>query len=273
MAIDESYLAEMNQKLTQSNKELNQQLEELQHMQTQWNIQKDELLLQKSKLEEEIKTLKSVKSIIEANNKALQERLEELKIQLSIAEKEKTLAQTETTQKETLIAHLTHHLEKLSGSVDELASILINEEKQESLPQDKLSHSATFLQSIVFQNDKELLFGINIKENFLQQSSANTIKYYLFACECHIHEEFEIKSLKLQNKKQLALVGETFAQFVRLHALNKNEEIQGIIEMLSGTMLDLPILKFYGDKSVKQYFTDFMQACILPQSNLTQPKE
>lgn len=155
---------------------------------------------------------------------------------------------------------MAHNLRNVSSSVDDLLNMFMDSQHQRLSQPEKPTASAVFLESVELQNDKELLFGINIKQEFLSQSSASTIKYYLFACQCNVREEFEITNLKIDTKEQLALVGEAFAQYVRLASLSEGHDIQGIIEALSGTIIDPPVLKYYGDKTAARYFHDFVLA-------------
>ncbi len=168
-----------------------------------------------------------------------------------------TQMQEEMEQKDVLLKEMKQNLEYMSSSADKMMHSFM-ENTNTLLPEQKMPLSAHFLQSLELQNDKELLFGINIKQEFLLQSSVNTIKYYLFASQCHIKEEFEVHNLHIQTKEQLALVGEAFAQYVKLNALNEKNNLQGIVEILSGTIIDPPILKYYGDKSVERYFNEFV---------------
>ncbi|MBD5166917.1 MAG: hypothetical protein HDT11_01000 [Helicobacter sp.] len=150
-------------------------------------------------------------------------------------------------------------LRNVSSSVNDLMNLFMDSPKRFE-QNEQLPPSSAFLESVELQNDKELLFGINIKQEFLQQSSASTIKYYLFACQCTVREEFEIVNLKIETKEQLALVAEAFAQYVRLTSLSEGNDLQGIVEALGATILESPMLKYYGDKTAQRYFHEFVQA-------------
>lgn len=154
---------------------------------------------------------------------------------------------------------MANDLRSVSSSVDDLMELFMDSPKRFE-QSEKLPPSSSFLESLELQNDKELLFGINIKQEFLQQSSASTIKYYLFACQCNVREEFEIVNLKIETKEQLALVAEAFAQYVRLTSLSEGNDLQGIIEALGATILESPVLKYYGDKTAQRYFREFVSA-------------
>lgn len=188
---------------------------------------------------------------------AMKKRLEDSQKHNAILQEEIDRLKLQMCQEESLVHDMTHHLEHVSSSVEHLTKLFVDTDAKKA-SHEKKPISAAFLQSLELQNDKELLFGINIKQEFLRQSSVNTIKYYLFACECRVKEEFEVKNLRIETKDQLALVGEAFAQYVRLTSLSDGESLQGIVEVLSGTIIDPPVLKYYGDKSIRCYFEEFV---------------
>ncbi|MDE7448075.1 MAG: hypothetical protein K2M51_03410, partial [Helicobacter sp.] len=60
-------------------------------------------------------------------------------------------------------------LRNVSSSVNDLMNLFMDSPKRFE-QNEQLPPSSAFLESVELQNDKELLFGINIKQEFLQQS-------------------------------------------------------------------------------------------------------
>ncbi|MCI6217560.1 MAG: hypothetical protein MR629_03335 [Helicobacter sp.] len=138
--------------------------------------------------------------------------------------------------------------------IDELLHMLFYLQNQE-----KIQDSNAYIQSVQLNEDKDLLFGLNIANEFLAQSSEQTIKYYLFNLGCKFYQTFDLPNLHPQNKTDLILIGETFSSFVCLQTYNQDESLRGLIEMLPADMLNPVQIRYYGNLDLRGYFELFVQ--------------
>lgn len=218
----------------------------------------EELKHANEKLKKENLDLKSENLHLQTELDLAIKKIQSMKNYTLELEAELNNTKVEIEQKNVALEQVNEDIDRFSSQVDELIGLImgLEMEKQEGVyPQSSME----FLQDVELQNDKDLIFGINIKQEFLQNNSANTIKYYLFACECKIRESFEVINLQIRSKEDLALVGEAFAQYVRVASLSKGESLQGFVEILPATILDNPIIRYYGSVSVTDYFDEFVR--------------
>ncbi|WP_066386731.1 hypothetical protein [Helicobacter himalayensis] len=200
---------------------------------------------------------------------ALKERLDSLQELLSQKEREITTLTNYTKEleerneglvatlknRESALKQIEKSTEIFGVELDELLNILFSLQNQGV----KAKDSESFIQSVQFNEDKELLFGLNIANDFIEQNSYQTIKYYLFNLDCKFSQTFDLLNLHPQNKSDFVLIGETFSSFVRLEAYKRNESLRGIIEILPADMLNPVQVRYYGNLDLREYFDLFVQ--------------
>jgi len=225
---EQNYLLSMIEKLKESNEKLTKESGEIKSENTQLRTEVQHTIKKMDVMRKEM------------------ERLQQL-----VYQKDEIIKERDVT-----IEQINQDIERFSGQIDELIGALVGIAQQDGavMPQS----SSEFFSEVVLSNDKELLFGINIEQEFLRQNSQNTILYYLYACDCRIKEEFEVRNLHIRSKNDLALVGEAFADFVRVASLSGSVVLQGVIEIAPATILDNPTIRYYGNKSINDYFEEFV---------------
>lgn len=200
---------------------------------------------------------------------ALKERLDSLQELLSQKEREITTLTnyikeleernnglvTTLKNNESALKQIEKSTENFGMELDELLSILFSLQNQGA----KAKDSESFIQSVQFNEDKELLFGLNIANDFIEQNSYQTIKYYLFNLDCKFSQTFDLLNLHPQSKSDLILIGETFSSFARLEAYKRNEGLRGVIEILPADMLNPVQVRYYGNLDLREYFDLFVQ--------------
>ncbi|MGI0406640.1 hypothetical protein ACRE1S_04705 [Helicobacter himalayensis] len=200
---------------------------------------------------------------------ALKERLDSLQELLSQKEREIATLTNYTKEleerneglvatlknRESALKQIEKSTEIFGVELDELLNILFSLQNQGA----KAKDSESFIQSVQFNEDKELLFGLNIANDFIEQNSYQTIKYYLFNLDCKFSQTFDLLNLHPQNKSDFVLIGETFSSFARLEAYKRNESLRGIIEILPADMLNPVQVRYYGNLDLREYFDLFVQ--------------
>lgn len=220
-------------------------------------VMSEELKQVNKKLSKENTDLKSENLQLKTEREILLGKLQKQKDYTAQLEAALNSAKVEVEQRNSTLGQVDRDIDRFRAQVDELVGLVmgLEAERGEGFHQSSME----FMQDIELQNDKELLFGINIKQEFLQSGSANTIKYYLFTCECHVKERFVVENLQIRSKEDLALVGEAFAQYVRVASLRQGEGLQGLVEIAPATILSQPVISYYGSASVADYFDEFVR--------------
>lgn len=111
------------------------------------------------------------------------------------------------------------------------------------------------------EEDRSLTFAINIDSKIIQNLKLEEIKNYLAALKCTKIGRFLIRDISTQKKSDLTLIGETFADYVRLANQVKGDLVIGLVQI---TMPDIftqnaIVLRFYGNKNVSEDFEKFKQ--------------
>lgn len=108
-------------------------------------------------------------------------------------------------------------------------------------------------------DDKSLLFGVNLDSHFIQNASSKAIKNYLYVLKCNQIQNFEISDFSTIKESELHLIGEVFADYIRLSHLANNSHIYGLIEMSIPNIFEQNTItiKFYGNKNIENDFVKF----------------
>lgn len=109
--------------------------------------------------------------------------------------------------------------------------------------------------------DKTLMFGVNIDSAFLKSASLKAISNYLHILKCAHIQQFEISDFHTQKKSDIVLIGEVFADFVRLSNITNDANVYGLVEISQPDIINQStiILRFYGNKDASDEFTKFKQ--------------
>lgn len=112
---------------------------------------------------------------------------------------------------------------------------------------------------IELNGDKSLMFGVNIDSNFIANSTLKAIKNYLNILKCTNIQTFIINDFNTQKKSDIVLIGEVFADYVRLSNMNLNVNIYGLVEISMPDIINQNAIsiKFYGNRDVTQEFNSF----------------
>lgn len=193
-----------------------------------------------------------------AENDALREENIKLKEHIKVLEKNEYVEELEFNIKSLREALqnerdsqkiLREDLESLSSRLDEFLALFANYINDEEADGYNLI------------GDKSLMFGVNIDSEFIKSSNLKALRNYLNILKCNQIQHFEINDFSTQKKSDIVLIGEVFADFVRLANLTNDANIYGLVEI---TMPDIIhqntiYLHFYGNKDISDEFTQFKE--------------
>lgn len=193
-----------------------------------------------------------------AENDALREENIKLKEHIKVLEKNEYVEELEFNIKSLREALqnerdsqkvLREDLESLSSRLDEFLALFANYISDEEAD------------SLNLIGDKSLMFGVNIDSEFIKSSNLKALRNYLNILKCNQIQHFEINDFSTQKKSDIVLIGEVFADFVRLANLTNDANIYGLVEI---TMPDIIhqntiYLHFYGNKDISDEFTQFKE--------------
>lgn len=202
--------------------------------------------------------IKEANKKLVAENDALREENIKLKEHIKVLEKNEYVEELEfniKTLREALQNErdsqkiLREDLESLSARLDEFLALFANYISDEEAD------------SLNLIGDKSLMFGVNIDSEFIKKSDLRQIRNYLNILKCTVIQRFEIDDFSIHKKSDIALIGEVFADFVRLANLTNDAHIYGLVEI---TMPDIIhqntiYLHFYGNKNISDEFEQFRQ--------------
>lgn len=104
-------------------------------------------------------------------------------------------------------------------------------------------------------NDKSLIFGVNIDPKFISSATQKALKNYLAILRCNNIQSFVIDDFKPTQKDDIMLIGEVFADYVRLSNITNKDKIYGLVKM---SVNDNAIqIKFYGNRDIENDFEKF----------------
>ena len=192
--------------------------------------QNDALRLENIKLKEHIKVLEKG------------EYIEELESNIATL---KTALQNERDSQKIL----REDVESLSKRLDEFLALFANYVSEDEVDSYNLN------------GDKSLMFGVNIDSEFIKNSTLKAIRNYLNILKCNQIQSFEISDFSTQKKSDIVLIGEVFADFVRLANITKDANIYGIVEISMPDIIhqNTIAIRFYGNKDISEEFTQFRQ--------------
>lgn len=192
------------------------------------SAENDALRIENIKLKEHIKVLEKNEYIdeLESNIKALNDALQN---------------ERETQQT------LRNDVESLSKRLDEFLALFANYVGDDEVDFYKLN------------GDKSLMFGVNIESDFIKNNSLKAICSYLNILKCTQIQVFEIYDFSTQKKSDIVLIGEVFADFVRLANITSKAHIYGLIEISMPDIIhpNTIYLHFYGNKNISAEFEQF----------------
>lgn len=159
----------------------------------------------------------------------------------------------EIADQKNLFEQTNKKIEKLNKSIDYLLDFVINLENQE---QNQISLQE-YLKSFSIKSQKNLIFGINIEQKFIKNSSIPTIQYYLFQHACFTQKKLSLHGLVSKTKRDLNTIGQTFCKYIELCFKKKQQEITGLIYI---TELEKEIsLDYYGNQDIEKETEDFIR--------------
>ncbi len=144
---------------------------------------------------------------------------------------------------------LREDLESLSKRLDEFLALFANYISDEEAD------------SFNLIGDKSLMFGVNIDSEFIKTSNLKALRNYLNILKCTTIQQFEINDFSTQKKSDIALIGEVFADFVRLANLTNDTNVYGLVEITMPDIINQNTiyLHFYGNKDISDEFAQFKQ--------------
>lgn len=95
--------------------------------------------------------------------------------------------------------------------------------------------------------DKDLLFGVNLEDDFVRHSDSDVIRYYLYATESTQYYSFELEGLELKTRPEHRMVGKSLASFLSQRAKHYGYEIQGVLEMCLAEENQFPSVRYWGN--------------------------
>lgn len=204
-----------------------------------------------SNLKENNKKLAYENEMLKEENIKLKEHIKVLEKNEYVEELEfniKTLQESLQNERQTQ-AILKNDVENLSKRLDEFLALFatyISDETQDIYN---------------LNGDKSLMFGVNIDSAFLKNSTSKAISNYLSILKCTNIQQFEINDFKTQKKSDIVLIGEVFADYVRLANITNDANIYGLVEISQPDIIhqNTIALRFYGNKDVSEEFKKFKQ--------------
>ncbi|PAF47780.1 hypothetical protein BKH46_02780 [Helicobacter sp. 12S02634-8] len=195
--------------------------------------------------------------ILETKLDAQQSYIQELESRLNTSS-------TQTADIKNILAKTHEQIKTLNGELNDLLNfILMLEEEKLSTKSKGVLSLQDYMHSLAITEDKNLLFGVNIDQKFIQNRSIPTIKYYLYTFDCFFQEEHQLQSLKIYQKKDIALVVETLIEYIKLFFKNQATPIKGLIEINPAQSL-FPqskhlTIKYYGNYSIEEEIQSFIK--------------
>lgn len=180
--------------------------------------------------------------------------ISEQKQYIQILESMLNRAYVEIADQKNLFEKTNQKIEKLNSDIDNLLNFVINNESVKAESQISLQE---YLKSFNIKTEKNLIFGINIEQKFIKNSSIPTIQYYLYKNHCFLQKKFSLYGLIPKNKKDLITIGQTFYKYIELCFKKKQKEIIGICYL--STYEDQIYIDYYGNQDIEAEFEDFIK--------------
>lgn len=160
----------------------------------------------------------------------------------------KTLRELLEVERE-MQANLKEDVKNLSSRLDEFLALFANYIDDEN----KIA--------LELNGDKDLIFGVNIDSAFLKNSSLKIIQNYLSILKCNKIQSFIINDFSTTKKSDIILIGEVFADYVRLANIHSDFNVYGLVEISMPDVINPQsiLLKFFGNKDVENEFEKFKQ--------------
>lgn len=199
---------------------------------------------------------------LKENNKKLKEENQSLRDEIAILKKE---LQTIDNQ---------GYIKELESTINALQTELISKAKS----QETLKHDIEFLRNRFdgfielfvecisdntankydISDDKSLIFGVNIDSKFINTATKKALSNYLSILKCNNIQNFIITDFKPKQKSDIRLIGEVFADYIRLSNITNEEKIYGLVDIKSLNNDNIQI-KFYGNKNIEENFKKFQK--------------
>ncbi|MCE3038704.1 hypothetical protein [Helicobacter anatolicus] len=188
------------------------------------------------------------------NNQDYEKIITEQKYYIQVLESMLNRAYVELANQKNIFEKTDQKIEKLNNDIDNLLSFVLNNEITKEKNPMSLQE---YLKSFNFKTEKNLIFGINIEQKFIKESSIPTLQYYLYKNNCFLQKKFSLYGLIPKNKKDLITIGQTFHKYIELCFKKKQEEIIGICYI--STIEEQIYIDYYGNQDIELEFEDFIK--------------
>lgn len=109
--------------------------------------------------------------------------------------------------------------------------------------------AADFLDDACFGENRDMMFGVNIEEQFILESSLETLKYFLYAVNAYEYAEFELPNLRLRDRSEMHIIGQALSKYMQSQSRLLGFELQGIVEFAPPALFDPQKVRFRGTSS------------------------
>ncbi len=206
----------------------------------------DYLVTITNELKESNKKLKEENQSLRDEITTLKKKLQAIDNQAYIKELESTInvLQTELISKTKSQETIKHDIEFLRDRFDGFIELFV----------ECISDNAANKYDI--SDDKSLIFGVNIDSKFINTATQKALSNYLSILKCDNIQNFIITDFKPKQKSDIRLIGEVFADYIRLSNITNEEKIYGLVEVRLSNNDNMQI-KFYGNKNIEENFKKF----------------
>lgn len=188
-----------------------------------------------------IKSVKALKETI----RSLQDELEQKNSELRL--------------KDEMLKDINSDIERFGSEVDMLMEFFEVAGQKEKKPESEVV--VELLNSRAFGENRDLMFSVNIEDDFLKESSVETIKYYLCSIDSLGHKSFKLENVKLKDRFELMLVARAFAAYIIKVNEDAIEQTKGIIEMRPADIFRNPTIEYWGNstENIEALFLSFVE--------------
>ncbi len=210
------------------------------------------------RLKSDSRNLDSENSILSKENSRLKNELEYAlkrmntlkqmvkELQDEIAEKNKII-----DNKNRVIININEDIEKFSTEID----LLI---KAFGLDEERALNSLPY----IFKNrtigiNRDLMFGLNIDEGFLQSSSMDVIKHYLHTINATKYNTIPLKNIIIKNRRDFVMIAKALIEYIKLSSKDISL-IEGIVEIHPEDILNEVTIEYFATSNLDGYISSFI---------------
>lgn len=181
----------------------------------------------KRELEEKTKTLTEENGILRTELEFSIKKIFELKKAIDTLEAELQQKNTLLNEQSVIIKDVTQEIASFNKEFDK--TLIQIEKKLKSIKTD--TAPASTIQEHTISQNKEFIFNVNIDANFVNSSSPEVLKYYLFTIGASEIVELELQGFRIEKKVDLIDIGYRFSDYLAKESKEMGYDIEGVVEI------------------------------------------